>query len=411
MKTRWEWIFEQMGNRLWLRSTLFALMGLIAALLGAMLEGVLPLELPHKIGVEGVDDVLHIMASSMLMVTTFSLSVMVSSYTAAANAATPRCTQLLLSDNTSQNALSTFIGSFLFSLVGILALKAHVYSDQGLLILFLVTLLMIFLVVLTLIRWVGYLSNLGRVGPTIDRIENVALAEAEQYCQQPYLGGKRLQEERLKADFPYPVTLEIMGYIQHIDVAHLDCVAKEEGLEIALVKRPGCFNDSVNPLAFVSKDISVEVEQQLVSGFSLGRQRSFAMDPRYGLIVLSEIASKALSPGINDPGTAIDVITRQLRILLRLGQADQQEVLCSHLHVVEVSARDLLEDAVYPIARDGGGMIEVATRLTKALQVLNQSESVGLKQQLPEVFSYVQGCAINRLTEPSDQERIRTMSL
>ncbi len=42
--------------------------------------------------------------------------------------------------------------------------------------------------------------------------------------------------------------------------------------------------------------------------------RTFEDDPRFGLIVLSEIADKALSPGVNDPGTAIDVIGTLVRL-------------------------------------------------------------------------------------------------
>ena len=59
----------------------------------------------------------------MLAVTTFSLNVMTSAYGSAANNVTPRATRLLREDPVTQNVLSTFIGSFLFSIVGIVVLK------------------------------------------------------------------------------------------------------------------------------------------------------------------------------------------------------------------------------------------------------------------------------------------------
>jgi uncharacterized membrane protein len=38
------------------------------------------------------------------------------------------------------------------------------------------------------------------------------------------------------------------------------------------------------------------------------------MKPRFGLITLSEIASRALSPAVNDPGTAIQIISSHVRL-------------------------------------------------------------------------------------------------
>jgi hypothetical protein len=52
-----------------------------------------------------------------------------------------------------------------------------------------------------------------------------------------------------------------------------------------------------------------------ILGIIVGDVRSFDQDPRFGAVVLTEIASRALSPGMNDPGTAIDVIGRAVRLL------------------------------------------------------------------------------------------------
>jgi len=61
----------------------------------------------------------------------FSVSTMVAAYGAATSNVTPRATRLLMEDNTSQNVLGTFIGSFLFSLVGIIALGTGLYGAAG----------------------------------------------------------------------------------------------------------------------------------------------------------------------------------------------------------------------------------------------------------------------------------------
>src|SRR5690606_41571550 len=66
---------------------------------------------------------LNIIASSMLAVTTFSLGVMTAAFSAATTNVTPRATRLLMEDDLTNNVLSTFIGAFLFSIVGIIVLK------------------------------------------------------------------------------------------------------------------------------------------------------------------------------------------------------------------------------------------------------------------------------------------------
>jgi hypothetical protein len=87
-----------------------------------------------------------LLASSLLAVTVFSLSTMVAAYSAATNNVTPRGTKLLMEDNTSQNVLGTFIGAFLFSLVGIVALSTGLYGTQGRAILLVVTIGLIALI-------------------------------------------------------------------------------------------------------------------------------------------------------------------------------------------------------------------------------------------------------------------------
>ncbi len=129
--TKWQWILKQFSRKLWVRASLFCVLAILTAFVGVLANNTIPDEFSRKVGAQAVDGILHIIANSMLVVATFSLSVMVSTYSAATNNVTPRSTQLLLQDTTSQNALSVFIGAFIYSLVGIIALSQRVYSDSG----------------------------------------------------------------------------------------------------------------------------------------------------------------------------------------------------------------------------------------------------------------------------------------
>lgn len=115
MISRWKWILKQTVKKLWFRATLFAIVAIITALLSILFKSMIPESVSVKVGAEAVDNILNILASSMLAVTTFSLSIMVTAYGSATTNVTPRATRLVVEDVTTQNVLATFIGSFLQS--------------------------------------------------------------------------------------------------------------------------------------------------------------------------------------------------------------------------------------------------------------------------------------------------------
>jgi uncharacterized membrane protein len=90
------------------------------------------------------------------------------------------------------------------------------------------------------------------------------------------------------------------------------------------------------------------------------------------MIVLGEIASRALSPGINDPGTAIGVIDTVHRMVWVRAEMmmTTPEIRFDRVQVPRLSVEDLLADVFIPLAREGAGTVEVAERLQRALSAL-----------------------------------------
>jgi uncharacterized membrane protein len=135
---------------------------------------------------------------------------------------------------------------------------------------------------------------------------------------------------------------------------------------------PGAFVDPSRPVARVV-GIGGEQTDAVRAAFTIGAARSFDQDPRFGLAVLAEIASRALSPAVNDPGTAIDVIGRAVRVLSVWGRCEpaaRTDVECPRVMVPPLRLGDLFDDVFSPIARDGAGLVEVQLRLQKALLAL-----------------------------------------
>lgn len=375
MVSRWQWLLRRLVRQLWFRASLLSLLGVVTALIAAVAVPFIPEELSAQIGAEAVDSILNILASSMLVVTSFSLTTMVSAYSAATNNVTPRATKILIEDPTTQNALSTFIGSFLYSLVGIIALSTGLYGGRGRLVLFVVTIGVIVLIVATLVRWIDHLANLGRVGDTTDRVERATAKALESRIRNPYLGGRPLHDPR--RDIPpsaRPLVSPDIGYVQHVDVAALSDLAERHDGEIYVTAVPGTLAEPSRPLASVRGLNGEQAEKAVCAAFTIDDERSFTQDPRFGLAVLAEIASRALSPAMNDAGTAIDVIGRAVRLLAKWPTGDDRDgradVACPRVHVPPIRVGEMFDDIFAPIARDGAAIVEVQIRLQKALQTL-----------------------------------------
>lgn len=375
MSSRWRWVLTQLSRRLWLRATLIGMLGIVAALAAIVEAPFIPNTLTVRIGADSVGSILNVLASSMLAVTTFSLSVMTSAYSAASGSTTPRATSLLIEDSTTQNALSTFIGSFLFSIVGLIVLNAGGYAQNGRFVLFLVTIGVIALIVISLLRWIDHLTRLGRVSETSLEVEEATREAFLTRLKNPYLGGRRLDNPRdnIPAE-ALPLTANVTGYIQHIDPGLLSAVAERYDAEIYLITTPGAFAYPNTILAHVhtSSPEIVIPDAALRKAFSISTVRNFDQDPRFGMIVLGEIASRALSAAINDPGTAIDIVGRVIRLLTlwSQGAALHEDVKYQNLYVLPLQTTDLLEDGIAPFARYGATAVEVQVRLLKGLYAL-----------------------------------------
>lgn len=305
----------------------------------------------------------------MLAVTTFALSIMVSAYSSATSHVTPRSTKLLIADPVAQNTLATFVGGFLFSIVGIIGLAAGLYNDRGRIILFGATLVVIFLITATLLRWIEQLGKFGRVGDTILRVERATLPAFTNAGLTPRLGAS---PPVTLPDNATSILSTKSGMIQHVDVSKMNELAEEIGAIIYLDAMPGALVHPARTLFYSDSALNDDVVDELRNCISVGNDREYEQDPRFGLIVLSEIASRALSPAVNDPGTAIEVLGSGLRVLLEFADAHEkaEEPKFSHVHAPEIEVDELFMSFFNPIARDGAGVVEVQMRLIKVLEAL-----------------------------------------
>src|SRR5690606_4108877 len=157
--------------RLWLRPLLSCLLSPIPALVAGLAEHPELAQSFPDVSSESGERVLAIMSASMLVIAMFAAGAMLTAYASASNTATPRSFPLVVGDDISQNALSIFLGAFIFSIVAQVAILNGYYGNSGLFILFLVTIFVFALVILNFVRWVDRIARLGRLGNTVQKVE------------------------------------------------------------------------------------------------------------------------------------------------------------------------------------------------------------------------------------------------
>jgi uncharacterized membrane protein len=219
----------------------------------ALLDEYVPQAWTFDLGASAVDNLLSIIASSMLAVTTFSLSTVVAAYASATSTATPRATSLLLDDTVTQNMLATFIGAFIYAIVAIVLLKAGAYGPSGRFVLFVVTIVVIGLIVMMLVRWIDFLMRFGRLGNVLDRIEDKAVETMTALRKRPCLDGQLYEGD---PDRKPPGTTAIeansAGYVQFIDMEALAGIARDHG-EVTVAALPGNLVSPGLTLAYVKR--------------------------------------------------------------------------------------------------------------------------------------------------------------
>jgi uncharacterized membrane protein len=396
---RWHWAVRLLTRRMWFRAALFCLFAVALAMAGALLGHTISYDFAARIGAKSVDNILNVLASSMLAVTTFSLTAMVSAYAGATSNITPRAVQLLIDDTTAQNALATFLGSFLFAVVGIIALSTGLYGETGRVILFGGTILVIAFIVVTFLRWIEHISRFGRVSDTIERVERAAILAVRAMPQRPQFGG---HHGRAVPQDAICVHHEKIGRITHVDIPQLAAIAKEIGAQITLSALPGVFVDPARLIAWTTVRLDDRQLGRIRDAFTIARGRAFDHDPRFGLVVLAEIGSRALSPAVNDPGTAIAVLeagTRVLAAILRHEPSERDH--CAGVDVPALVFTDLLEDLYRPLSRDGAAMVEMGIRLQKSLHALMAIDPCARKDCLLEAEDAL-ARAKSRLESPKD---------
>ena len=218
-----------------------------------------------------------------------------------------------------------------------------------------------------------------------------------------------------------PVTTATAGWVQQVDVPTL-LAALPDGVTGHVAVPLGSFAAAGSPLLWLTPATDDDdVAAALREGFALGDTRTMQQDVGFGLVQLTDIAVRALSPGVNDPGTAEDIVVQLGDVLLSIWERPLASSVISEddrcLVNPPVRHEDHLHRAIDPVRRYGrADPIVVSTIVRTMLMLRAETTRRGLPGPVAPIDDMIEATATTAdhtawsARERSEIERLREVA-
>lgn len=373
-------------------------------------------------GAEGARSVLSTTAGSMITVAGIAFSATMVALSFASSELGPRLLRNFMRDRGNQIVLGMFISTFVYSL---LVLRTVSESPREFVPHFGVT-IGLALALASLGMLIFFIHHVARMLQA-DYVIAMVAQELDHAIEKLYPGGmgedapeSRMAElkeieRRLDRDAAAAVCLRTAGYVHALDVDSLMKAAKNHDVLIRILARPGHYVHDGLPVAEVWPALRVDehFKTKIASAFITGRTRTSQQDVEFAINQLVEVATRALSPGINDPFTAITCIDRLSTALLhlmrrdfpprfRVGADGELRVIADRPDFAGVT-----DAAFHQIRQSGAGMPAVMIRLLESLELLlEHARTEEHHRALRRHVELVQRAAMRKTEEEADRADI-----
>jgi uncharacterized membrane protein len=312
-------------------------------------------------GPEGARSLLSTIAGSMITAASVTFSLAAVALSIASQQYGSRVLRNFMRDRVTQILLGTFVSTFMYSVLVVRAIRGSDVSGG-----FVPAISVTVAIGLSLVSLVLLVFFVHHVSTSIQASHIVLVIAQDLRDATLKLYPSKTGESGDKApsvdDFHERASMSVAlvdsGYLQSIDLDKLLEVAKDKGVVIELTIRPGDHFVAGGQVARVwGATFLPELElKRIIGAFLFGGQRTPAQDIRYQFQQLTDVVVRALSPGINDPFTAINGIDElasgvsQLARQPRVPENRHDETGRLRLIVPGPRITEILEDTVGHIA-------------------------------------------------------------
>ncbi|HSM64779.1 MAG TPA: DUF2254 domain-containing protein [Ilumatobacteraceae bacterium] len=304
---------------------------------GAIVVGLIMLWIDRQLSDQDLPDILlttvpsgrsvfSAIAAGLITSVTLLLSMMLVAVQLASSQFSPRSLRGWLGNRTLQHAVGLALGTTVFCLLALRSTRD--FDEDGEAVIPHVTVLVAMALgvasLIAVVRTVDHVTDSLRVGSVITRVAGettgVSWSEGRRGAS---LGSADVSIPDGDSHHPAgstPIEAPAAGWVQQIDEGSI-LQALPAGGTAWLTVQIGSFVPCHAPLLWVDPPLGDDDEKvvgQLTGCFAIGDTRTMQQDVGFGIVQLVDIAVRAMSPGINDPATATDVIAQVGDVLIVL---------------------------------------------------------------------------------------------
>ena len=384
----------------------------VLGIVGALLTVWLLHSLEKKMGwesplsAEAARVVISTLAAAMLTFIVFLSSTLLLAVQLASGQLTPRIIAFVFRDPVTKFSLTIFVYTFTLTLAVLLRIENTVPGLTSRLATWgcVVSLCTFFYLIDHVgkeLRPSGVLKSVGMMGRRV--IQSV----------YPRLLAEFPEGSRGVTDLPEQAARTIAshkgGVVLAFDTQGLTELAMRADCLIELVPQVGDFVAAENPIFRIYQGGDTLSAGDLRHCVALGQERTVEQDPALAFRIIVDIASKALSPAINDPTTAVLAIDQIHHLLGKVGGRHLDEGVIrdergrDRLVYRTPDWEDFVQLAVTEIRHFGGQSIQVVRRLRAMLENLVETLPEERTWLLRQELSVLQRTAERYFLEPEDR--------
>lgn len=401
-------------NSIWVLPALSIVGGLLAVALLSRLERAFRWEM--DVSLETARAIMGTVAASMFTLLVLVCSAVLVAVQLASSQLTPRMIGLIYRNPFRKIALALFAFTFTFS-VGVLV------RLDGAAVPLLTGYVAAYGFVLNLILFIFFVDGMGKTLRPSSALRSVALMGRE-VIMATY---PRLLDEQHAAPAEHIPSLEerpgrvvlneVDGAVLAFDLKGLVSLAERSDCLIELVPEVGDFVAAGDPLFRIFQGGEGLSDEALRNSVALGPERTLEQDPMFAFRVMVDIASRALSPAVNDPTTAVLAIDQIHHLLRHVGRrylAEGREAGASgrvRLVYRTPNWEDFVHLAVTEIRQYGRDSIQVVRRLRAMLENLVETLHDGRAPVLCKELVLLDNSSRRTFPDADDQTLAETCDL
>ena len=426
---------EAVRTQLWplpVFSVLLALaLGVLLPLLDARVDDDLPAAVTGYLfggGPGAARTVLDAIASSLITVTSLTFSLTVVTLQLASSQFSPRLLRTFMRDRFVHVTLALFLATFTYALTVLRTVRS---ADDGATpfvpqLSVTVAFLLALGSVLGLVLFLAHLAREIRVETMLCNVHTDASGTLQRVLARPVPPGAGEEVPPRPPAQALPLVAAASGFLVRIDEDALLAAAERADAVVLVDRCPGSSLVAGTPVAaawprhggsFAGPDVSSRLAEQVADALATGPERTSEQDVGFGLRQLTDVTAKALSPGINDPTTAVHALGHAAALLCELTDLDlgprvlRDEQTRVRVVLRQQSFAELLELAVAQPRRYGAADPVVLARLFSLLREV--AWSAGRPEQraaVAEQLARLRATAGSQDLDAAERERLAVLA-